>query len=99
MTSRRGFRTAPNPDTLVRSRRCPADVTAWRRSRRRLTSDAATRVSALGRFATAAGALPLTVRPVSAAAAADKTKIGFLLKTMQEERYQADKALFIARAE
>ena len=26
-------------------------------------------------------------------------RIGFLLKTMQEERYQTDRALFIARAE
>ena len=31
--------------------------------------------------------------------AADKVKIGFLLKTMQEERYQHDKADFIAKAE
>jgi len=30
--------------------------------------------------------------------AADKTKIGFLLKTMQEERYQRDKAAFLAKA-
>jgi len=30
---------------------------------------------------------------------ADKVKIGFLLKTMQEERYQHDKADFIAKAE
>jgi D-xylose transport system substrate-binding protein len=37
-----------------------------------------------------------------APAAADEKadiRIGFLLKTMQEERYQTDKALFIARAE
>src|SRR5271167_1724354 len=39
--------------------------------------------------------LPAFVRP---AAAADKVKIGFLLKTMQEERYQRDKADFIAKA-
>jgi hypothetical protein len=32
-------------------------------------------------------AVPLA-RPVDPAAAADKIKIGFLLKTMQEERYQ-----------
>ena len=30
---------------------------------------------------------------------AQNLKIGFILKTMQEERYQTDKALFIARAE
>jgi D-xylose transport system substrate-binding protein len=32
-------------------------------------------------------------------AAAENMKIGFILKTMQEERYQTDKSLFIARAE
>ena len=32
------------------------------------------------------------------ARAADKVKIGFLLKTMQEERYQRDKAAFLAKA-
>ena len=50
--------------------------------------------------ATAAGALSLTgtVGPRSAAAA-ESVKISFLLKTMQEERYQQDRALFIARAE
>ena len=32
------------------------------------------------------------------AVAAGKIKIGFLLKTMQEERYQRDKAAFLARA-
>jgi D-xylose transport system substrate-binding protein len=42
-------------------------------------------------------AVPLA-RPVDPAAAADKIKIGFLLKTMQEERYQRDKAAFLARA-
>ncbi len=36
--------------------------------------------------------------PVYPAAAADKIKIGLLLKTMQEERYQRDKAIFLARA-
>lgn len=36
--------------------------------------------------------------PISATQAAD-VKIGFLLKTMQEERYQRDKAAFIATAE
>jgi D-xylose transport system substrate-binding protein len=35
--------------------------------------------------------------PVTAAAA--DVKIGFLLKTMEEERYQRDKAAFIAKAE
>lgn len=33
------------------------------------------------------------------AAAADKVKVGFLLKTMQEERYQRDKADFTKKAE
>jgi D-xylose transport system substrate-binding protein len=51
-------------------------------------------------LATAAGALSMATavrtRPVLAA---DKVKIAFLLKTMQEERYQSDKALFIGRAE
>ena len=37
----------------------------------------------------------LFINPV---AAADKIKIGFLLKTMQEERYQRDKAAFLAKA-
>jgi D-xylose transport system substrate-binding protein len=32
------------------------------------------------------------------AAAAEKNKIGFLLKTMQEERYQRDRAVFLAKA-
>src|ERR1700692_4520943 len=35
---------------------------------------------------------------VGLAGAADKIKIGFLLKTMQEERYQRDKAAFVTRA-
>src|SRR6202046_5963180 len=39
--------------------------------------------------------LPALVTP---ATAADKVKIGFLLKTMQEERYQRDKASFLAKA-
>ena len=39
--------------------------------------------------------LPAFIRP---AAATDKVKIGFLLKTMQEERYQRDKAAFLAKA-
>ena len=49
---------------------------------------------------TATGALALTTafRP-GPGRAAEKVKIGFLLKTMQEERYQTDKALFIGRAE
>ena len=34
----------------------------------------------------------------SSAVAADRIKIGFLLKTMQEERYQRDKAAFLAKA-
>lgn len=38
------------------------------------------------------------VPSVQPAGAADKVKIGFLLKTMQEERYQRDKAAFLARA-
>ncbi|MFO1073661.1 MAG: substrate-binding domain-containing protein [Geminicoccaceae bacterium] len=46
--------------------------------------------------AASALALASQIRP---AAAADKPKIGFLLKTMQEERYATDKALFIARAQ
>jgi len=51
-------------------------------------------------IAAAAGALSTTlaIRP-TAVRAEDKVKIGFLLKTMQEERYQQDKSLFIARAE
>ena len=36
--------------------------------------------------------------PIAGAQAAD-VKIGFLLKTMQEERYQRDKAAFLAKAE
>jgi D-xylose transport system substrate-binding protein len=39
--------------------------------------------------------LPALVRR---AGAADKVKIGFLLKTMQEERYQRDRAAFLAKA-
>jgi D-xylose transport system substrate-binding protein len=42
-------------------------------------------------------AAPLALS-VNRAGAADKIKIGFLLKTMQEERYQRDKATFLARA-
>src|SRR5271169_4609036 len=42
-----------------------------------------------------AALIALTVNP---AGAADKIKIGFLLKTMQEERYQRDKAAFLAKA-
>src|ERR1700761_5344426 len=42
-------------------------------------------------------AMPFVAR-VSRVYAADKVKIGFLLKTMQEERYQRDKAAFFARA-
>jgi D-xylose transport system substrate-binding protein len=42
-------------------------------------------------------AVPISpwIRP---AGAADKIKIGFLLKTMQEERYQRDRAAFLAKA-
>jgi D-xylose transport system substrate-binding protein len=40
----------------------------------------------------------IAVAPAGADEKAD-IRIGFLLKTMQEERYQTDKALFIARAE
>jgi len=36
---------------------------------------------------------------ISGTADAKKIKIGFLLKTMQEERYQRDKAAFLAKAE
>src|ERR1700724_2435212 len=42
-------------------------------------------------------AVPLSAL-VGPARAADKVKIGFLLKTMQEERYQRDKAAFLAKA-
>jgi D-xylose transport system substrate-binding protein len=50
--------------------------------------------------AAVAGMLPLAAvcRP-EATWAAEANRIGFLLKTMQEERYQADKSFFIARAE
>ena len=43
----------------------------------------------------------MTFLPLGGAreAAAENMKIGFILKTMQEERYQTDKSLFIARAE
>lgn len=40
-----------------------------------------------------------TSLPSTLAAQEDGIKIGFLLKTMQESRYQTDKSLFIARAE
>jgi D-xylose transport system substrate-binding protein len=42
-------------------------------------------------------AVPIS-RWIRPAGAADKIKIGFLLKTMQEERYQRDKAVFLAKA-
>ena len=48
--------------------------------------------SGVGVVALAAG---MRLRP---AVAADKIKVGFLLKTMQEERYQRDKAAFLAKA-
>ena len=44
-----------------------------------------------------APAVPLAAW-VKPAGAADRVKIGFLLKTMQEERYQRDKAAFFAKA-
>lgn len=47
---------------------------------------------------TLAGFLAVAL-PGSTAAQDSVPKIGFLLKTMQEARYQTDKALFIARAE
>lgn len=43
--------------------------------------------------------VPLLVLGPIATAAEPTIKIGFLLKTMQEERYQTDKARFVARAE
>ena len=42
-------------------------------------------------------AVPATLA-TDPAGAAEKIKIGFLLKTMQEERYQRDKAAFLAKA-
>ncbi len=48
-----------------------------------------------GMAALLAVSFALSVNP---AGAADKIKIGFLLKTMQEERYQRDKAAFLAKA-
>ena len=48
------------------------------------------------------GMASLLAAPVAlfanSAGAADRIKIGFLLKTMQEERYQRDKAEFLAKA-
>ncbi|THD47868.1 MAG: sugar ABC transporter substrate-binding protein [Bradyrhizobium sp.] len=50
-------------------------------------------------FLSMATVLALPFSPaVNPAGAADKIRIGFLLKTMQEERYQRDKAAFLARA-
>src|SRR6201992_244323 len=49
------------------------------------------------RSLTLVSAMPFVAR-VKPAGAADKVKIGFLLKTMQEERYQRDKAAFLAKA-
>jgi D-xylose transport system substrate-binding protein len=43
--------------------------------------------------------LMVAALPGISAAQEDGVKIGFLLKTMQEARYQTDKSLFIARAE
>jgi D-xylose transport system substrate-binding protein len=53
------------------------------------------RVLLCGLASVPAAAFAASVQP---AGAADKIKIGFLLKTMQEERYQRDKAAFLARA-
>ena len=53
------------------------------------------RRTVLGGMATVLAAPFLSLDP---ARAADKIKIGFLLKTMQEERYQRDKAAFLAKA-
>ncbi|WP_298854293.1 substrate-binding domain-containing protein [uncultured Ruegeria sp.] len=50
-------------------------------------------LSALGLAGLLSASLP------TAAAAQDNVKIGFLLKTMQEARYQTDKSLFTARVE
>jgi D-xylose transport system substrate-binding protein len=47
---------------------------------------------------TAVAAIAVMAASPASAWAADKVKIGFLLKTMQEERYQVDKAQFIAKA-
>ena len=52
----------------------------------------------LATLLTAAIVPAVTVPAVTPAVAAEKIKIGFLLKTMQEERYQRDKAAFLARA-
>ena len=43
--------------------------------------------------------IALLLLHLSATVSAKEAKIGFLLKTMQEERYRTDKSLFIARAE
>lgn len=48
-------------------------------------------------LAIASLAVPATLA-TDPAGAAEKIKIGFLLKTMQEERYQRDKAAFLAKA-
>src|ERR1700723_576479 len=53
------------------------------------------RITILRGIASLAVPFPALLTP---AAAADKVKIGFLLKTMQEERYQRDKAAFLAKA-
>ena len=52
------------------------------------------RVSGAVALLALAGALPFTAAELQAA----DVKIGFLLKTMQEERYQQDKAAFEAKA-
>jgi D-xylose transport system substrate-binding protein len=45
------------------------------------------------------GTATTTQTPTPTPPASDKVKIGFLLKTMQEERYQRDKKAFIEKAE
>ena len=52
-------------------------------------------MSSLGMASLLAVPATLSVHP---AGAAEKIKIGLLLKTMQEERYQRDKAAFLAKA-
>ena len=54
-------------------------------------------LSGMSSLAIASLAVPATLA-TDPAGAAEKIKIGFLLKTMQEERYQRDKAAFLAKA-
>ena len=83
----------------LRAVRAPATAAGVRWPARRGPCDAATHFLGSAGIATAVGALALTTCTGLPRDAADKVKIGFLLKTMQEERYQTDKALFISRAE